>query len=198
MLKLVLALMFIASIVSAKPIKGLHDYGVFLSNKQFDTKCFIKDNGLSGTDYINVYNRNEISCEQLQQLFNSSYIKIKKFFAKNGISNSRKTIKKINIRILTQAELNNPNNFADTEYGCMDVIGYKCVNGIYMGRTFFHKKSGLINVYIVFNDNFYATFRHEIIHTMLYMNDGYLLMPDNKQHKLINNFIKSSLEAHNE
>jgi len=177
----------------AKPIAGLNDYGVLLSPSKFSNHCIITDPGLSGSSTIDVYSHGQVDCNTVQKLYSDTYTHAREFLSSvyNYNLNSPAAAKTLVLRILTQAELNNPDNFSQTDKKCMY---NRCDSGVYYGRTFYAETSSNINVYVVYNSltgkySFVSTLKHELMHAILYRYRWTYLLGNNEEHALIDKFL---------
>jgi len=192
--KNVLALLLLSSIGHAKPTPGLNDYGVLLSPGRFTTHCVINDPGVSGSSTANAYTNGQISCSELQHLYTEIYTQAREYLTTRYKYdfNSPAPTKSLSLRILTLAELNNPDNFSQTNPKCM--YNVKCDTGAYFGRTFYADTSSNINVYVVHNAltgkySFVSTLKHELMHAILYRYRWNYLLGESKEHALIDKFL---------
>lgn len=195
MKKVVLALILLASTANAKPVPGLYDYGELLSTDKFSQHCAIFDPGISGSSTIDAYTHGQISCDKLQTLYTDVYAQVRAYldFAHYTLS-SKAPIYTVHLRILTLAELNDPNNFAETDQRCM--YNAKCRTGAYFGRTFYSPASSNINIYVVYPEtqvdwkySFVSSIKHELMHAILYRYRWSIVL-GGEEHALIDKFLK--------
>lgn len=174
MKKLILVLVLLPCIVYGKPIIGLNDYGELLSPKKFSVHCKIEDPGISGYAVIDVYSNGQIECKTLQKNYFLTYVHMHDFLIFNKYDFTPSVSPKIlTLRIVTLAELNNPNNFSQTDKRCMYNI--RCESGAFFGRTFYSITSSNINIYVVYHEenihwrySFASSMDHELMHAILY------------------------------
>ena len=193
MKKLLLALLLLPGLAYAKPIVGLNDYGELLSSDKFSTHCIIDDPGITGNPTINAYSHGQVDCKQIQKLYSDTYTHARDFLSsvyKFDFTKSAK-IKTLSLRILTLAELNNPDNFSQTDKLCM--YNAHCNSGAFFGRTFFADTSSNINVYVVHSSvsgkySFVSTLKHELMHAILYRY-RWNYLNDDDEHALIDKFL---------
>lgn len=195
MKKCILALFLLGATANAKPVPGLNDYGELLSSDKFSEHCIISDPGISGSDITDVYTNGQVSCAAIQKLYSDTYIHARMFFTELKYDFEQPTpVKTINLRILTLAQLNNPDNFSGTDSKCMS--NPWCYSGAFYGRTFYSPDSSNINVYVVYprtrvdwKFSFASTLKHELLHAILYRYQWNLLLGE-EEHKLINRFLE--------
>lgn len=189
-MKIFCAILFFSSFVSAQE---LNDYGTLLNQESFSNHCNIKYSDLN----MNIYSHS--SCDSVEKLFIETYIHIKDFLQKN---NYKLIIdKNITIRIITLAEMNNPNRFSLTDKKCMYDVN--CNSGAYFGRTFYTELSSNINIYVVFTNlisnkskyGFGNTFKHELMHALLSSSNCFFNMK--QQHAFIDSFLKYEIKNKN-
>lgn len=198
MKKTILALFLLVSTVHAKPINGLHDYGELLSDSKFSTHCEINDPGISGNRTVDVYANGQISCASFQDAFIKTYSQILKYLSQlNYDLKSPAMIKTLKIRVLNLSQMNDPNNFAETDAKCM--YNSKCETGAYYGRSFFADSSSNINVYVVYprtnvdwKFSFSSTLKHELMHVILYRHHWNYMLFGDAEHKLIDRYLEWS------
>lgn len=192
----VLALFLLLGTAQAKQKPGLNDYGTFLGPNKFKAHCVISDPGISGKPTVDVYTHGQIDCQRLQKFVNQAYIDSRNFLEHEGyvfFNNAR--VRNLTIRLLTLAELNNPENFSNTDKACMRDVD--CESGAYFGRTFYEDGSYNINVYIAYKQlsgryakySFLPTFKHELMHVILYRYKWHYSMDEKDEHALINRFL---------
>lgn len=190
---LVVIFIFLCNIANADNMLT-NDYGVFIAESKFDYKCVIKDPGLSGSEQAIIYYNEYMSCHVLEKLYIDTYKELTTFLAQYNYINVYNTQKHITIRILTIAELNNPDNFSGTEKTCMNGRTSKCKNGVYVGRTFYSPVSNNINVYVTYNlyrdqYGFVPTMKHELMHAILYRYGLHERFDNIQEHSLIIEFL---------
>lgn len=192
MKKSLLALFLVASTAHAKPIAGLNDYGVLLTPGRFSTHCVVNDPGISGSPTINAYSNGQVDCNTMQGLYADVYTQVREYlFAHNYDLTQPAITKTLSLRIITLAELNDPDNFSQTDAKCM--YNDKCASGAYFGRTFYSDSSSNINVYVVYSSaggrySFVSTLKHELMHAILYRYRWNLILKNN-EHALIYRFL---------
>lgn len=195
MKKALLALFLLGSTAHAKPVPGLYDYGELLSPDKFSEHCVISDPGISGSAKIDAYTHGQVSCDKLQALYGDIYVQAHAYLDSLHYSFSSKAPSyTIHLRVLTLAELNDPDNFAETNRHCM--YNAKCRTGAYFGRTFYSPASSNINVYVVYPEtqvdwkfSFVSSIKHELMHAILYRYRWNILL-GNEEHTLIDNFLE--------
>lgn len=193
--KWILVLFLLPNIVWAKSV-GLSDYGKLLSKDKFSTHCLISDPGISGSDIVSAYSNGQITCGELQKLYSVTYFDMQNFlifkkhdFTKAPISRT------LVLRVLTLAELNDPDNFSQTDSRCMYNI--KCESGAFFGRTFYSDASSNINVYVTYPKqrpsswkySFVSSIKHELMHVILYRYGWNYPLNSKAEHALIDEFL---------
>ncbi len=189
-------ILFILLLSNKTNANELNDYGNLLAYNKFSEHCNVTDIGLSGGPTIQIYAHGQVGCDKLQKLYTDTYAHIYKFLGFNNYDLTQ-TIgpKNIVLHILTLAELNNPENFSQTDKRCMYDI--KCDSGAFFGRTFYSDHSSNINVYVVYPEqhppswkySFESSIKHELMHVILYRYRLNRFMSDNSEHKLIDKFL---------
>jgi hypothetical protein len=190
MKKLLLLLLFICNSVYGQslPRTKSNDYGKLKSDTYFISRCLIEDQRISNK-VVYVYTHEQVSCGAIKKLYFSSYTHIYHYLTKIKKYNLTSFINKpVIFRIITLAELNNPNNFAQTDAQCM--YNMDCLSGAYFGRTFFGGPD--INIYVVYSNvagpfSFISSFKHELFHLIMY--DYYPNIAYSEEHKLIADFL---------
>ena len=192
---IILFLLCLFSTGYAKSFKGANDYGLLLDEQRFTTHCkpFEYKNNMI---YINGHE--SLSCADTQELLIRSYNQIASFISNylHKVVNDDLAYNVIYIRVVTLAELNNQENFSNTEQKCM--YNFKCDSGAYFGRTFYAEYTNNFNVYVVDGDytgnysqySFVPTFKHELMHVIL---NKYALnsnLTQIEEHKLIYDFLE--------
>lgn len=194
----VLLLVIAASVpAAAKPMPGLNDYGNLIDPAKFSSHCPLADPGISGSATTLAYTRGEVSCTDLQALYDATYRDAKEFLSTEmhyNISN-KPSPKKLVLRVLRLDELNNPDNFSGTDRRCM--FNPRCSSGGYYGRTFWADDTTNINSYVVFSRlkgihkpyDFESSVRHELMHVLLRVQLLSLVLDDTEEHTLIARFL---------
>lgn len=179
------------------PVYGqVNDYGKFPSAAFSKHYEFSDTVGLSGSNNVDLYTNGQSSPEEIAYIYSQTYYAAKTFLKakRNYVLDGSATIKHIDIKVLTIAQLNDPDNFADTEKECM----YKPdrpAGGCYVGRTFYGKYSGYITVYVAHSKltGIYSDFRyvlsHELLHSILYRYGWHYNMTEPVEHKLVYSFL---------
>lgn len=193
MKKALVVLFLLIGTANAKPMPGLNDYGELISPNKFSTHCIVNDPGISGGATATVYSNGQVSCERIQHLYTEVYRLARDFLSAKKYDLSRSApAKQLTLRILTLAELNNPENFSQTDKRCM--YNSNCASGAYFGRTFYADTSYNINAYVVYSSvggkySFISTLKHELMHAILYRYQWNILL-GNEEHVLIDNFLE--------
>ncbi len=187
-----LALLLLTSVAHAEP----GDHGTFFDSSKFETHCVINDPGVSGSSTTDVYTHGQIACNKIQELYDEAYVGSRNFLEHAGyVFPASMRTRNVTVRILTLAELNNPDNFSNTDKACMR--SFDCDSGAYFGRTFYEDSSYNINVYIAYKQltgkyikySFVSTLRHEVMHAILYRYRWHYSMDDKDEHILIDKFL---------
>jgi len=192
--KAVLALFLLASTAEAKSVPGINDYGQLLAPEKYSDYCIIKDPGVSGSITIDAYTHGQVTCDKLQSIYSDAYVQIRAYLTSLNYDFSLPAPRKtLHLRILTLAELNEPDNFSQTDRRCMYDV--KCSSGAFFGRTFYSEQSSNINIYVVYLQSpvawkfsFTSTIRHELMHAILYRYRWNIFLKN--EHELINNFLE--------
>ena len=152
---------------------------------------------MSGSNTIDAYSSGQVDCGTLQELYTEAYTQARVYLStvqKYDFS-QHAPAKTLHLRILTLADLNNPDNFSETDSQCMYNI--RCASGAYFGRTFTSPASSNINVYVVYPEtksikwkfSFPSTIKHELMHAILYRYQWNILLGD-KEHALVDKFLE--------
>lgn len=190
---LLLCLIFPA-ISQGKSMTMFNDAGNLLDNNKFAVRCAQFS---YKQDIIYVYGHEPLSCIEVNELYIKTHNQIDNFII-HYLHKPAKSIasKIINIRILTLAELNDPDNFSGTDKKCM--YDFKCSTGAYFGRTFYSPYSNVINVYVVYGNykgyysqySFISTFKHELVHAILNKCGLNYNLSDKEEHKIVYAFLE--------
>jgi len=195
---IILVFILLSNIATAKSIVYQDDHGRLLLPNKFSTSCIINDPGISGSSIINAYSNGQVNCSEIQELYSDIYTHAREYltvvrkydFTKVLPSNT------LSLRILTLAELNNPDNFSQTDDKCM--YNAMCNSGAYFGRIFYPESSSNINVYVVYHSgkvpnsrySFISNIKHELMHAILYRYRWNYILSDSEEHALIDDFLR--------
>jgi hypothetical protein len=185
--------LFILLFSSLTYAEEFHDYGKLISYNSFKYHDTISDNvGMTGDTVFYVWSNDLESIQVVKNMWIKVFEKEKNYLSKKyRFENSAP--KHLVIRIITLAQLNDPNNFADTDAICMQGPSTQCGN-LYLGRTFYSGSFAIVNMYIATTDfggkyGYIGTLYHETMHFLIYRYGIYNKLSSKSEHNLISRFL---------